>query len=75
MKFNCGKRTYAQRKKARQKALKHWHKWFAWYPVRLGEHDCRWLEFVQRRGSIKIGYVMETEYCSEIKIWYWRYKE
>lgn len=25
-----------------------WHRWFAWYPVRLAEHDCRWLEWVER---------------------------
>lgn len=26
-----------------------WHRWFAWYPIRLGDDDCRWLEVVERR--------------------------
>lgn len=25
-----------------------WTRWFAWYPIRLSENDCRWLEFVER---------------------------
>jgi hypothetical protein len=27
-----------------------WHRWFAWYPVHIRRHDCRWLEFVERRA-------------------------
>ncbi len=26
-----------------------WHRWFAWYPARIGDHDCRWLEYIERR--------------------------
>lgn len=29
-----------------------WHPWFAWYPVRVGPGDCRWLETVYRRIDI-----------------------
>jgi hypothetical protein len=25
-----------------------WHRWFAWYPVRIGDERV-WLEFVERR--------------------------
>ena len=45
MKFNCPKRT------PRDDTL--WHKWFAWYPVRVGDNDCRWLEFVCRKAIPK----------------------
>lgn len=27
----------------------NWHPHFCWKPVRLGSHDCRWLETVWRR--------------------------
>jgi hypothetical protein len=46
MKFNCGEtwdETVAR--------LGKWHRWFAWHPVRIGPHDCRWLEYVWRRGD------------------------
>jgi hypothetical protein len=46
MKFDCGE-TW-QEKEAR---LGKWHRWFAWRPVYLGPHDCRWLEFIWRRGD------------------------
>ena len=26
-----------------------WHRWFAWRPVRVGPHDVRWLEHIERR--------------------------
>ncbi len=26
--------------------------WFAWYPVRLGSRDCRWLEKIWRKGTL-----------------------
>jgi hypothetical protein len=42
MKFACGKS--AGEKFA---AKKEWHEWFAWYPVSVGSHDCRWLETVE----------------------------
>lgn len=39
-----------------------WHRWFAWYPVRVGENECRWLEYVERRG---IDY-----HCDETGSWW-----
>jgi hypothetical protein len=33
-----------------------WHVWFAWYPVRIKDHDCRWLEKVERRGNLEYYY-------------------
>jgi hypothetical protein len=29
-------------------ARQQWHRWFAWYPVRIGE-DTVWLETVEKR--------------------------
>jgi hypothetical protein len=27
----------------------NWHRWFAWYPVRVNVMEIRWLEAVERR--------------------------
>jgi hypothetical protein len=45
MKFVCID-SYKQRK-ARLDGK--WVRWFAWYPVSVGDQDCRWLEYVERR--------------------------
>lgn len=47
MKFDCG-----PSRKTKIKRKESWHDWFAWYPVRLAEHDCRWLETVERKGTL-----------------------
>lgn len=46
MKFDCGE-TWLE-KKAR---LERWHRKFAWWPAKLSDHDCRWLEWVERKGE------------------------
>lgn len=46
MRFNCGP-TWQERTALRE----CWHRWFAWYPVRVGTRDCRWLETIERRGK------------------------
>ena len=40
MRFNCNRDKKAK-----------WHRWFAWYSVRVAPNDCRWLEYVQRKGE------------------------
>ncbi len=45
MKFIC--LTAVQ--KAKQSEV--WKPWFAWYPVKVGDKDCRWLEWVERMPS------------------------
>lgn len=50
MKLDCGE-TYDEK----WTRLGKWHKWFAWYPVRVGVHDCRWFEYVERRKWIEHG--------------------
>lgn len=60
MKWDCGRR------RAR---LKRWHRWFAWYPVKMGPRDCRWLEVVERKGTLEpIGPYLIWE-------WEWDYRE
>lgn len=47
MRLNCGP-TWSEKVAAKEA----WHKWFAWHPVRVGGRDCRWLEFVERKGTL-----------------------
>ena len=61
MKFDCGP---TWREKVEQ--TEQWHAWFAWFPVRLGSHDCRWLEWIARKGTIC------STYCEEY--WVFDYK-
>lgn len=28
-----------------------WHRWYAWYPVKVNEREYRWLEYVLRRRN------------------------
>lgn len=46
MRFDCGE-TWPERR-AR---LENWHLFFAWYPVKIKDHDCAWLERVLRKGK------------------------
>lgn len=58
MKLNCGPDAQERQDIRDSKALarktkrRQWHTWFAWYPVRVGKRDCRWLEFVHRRREM-----------------------
>lgn len=52
MKWDCGKK---------KREREQWHRWFAWYPVRLADNDCRWLEYVERKGELDDG-------------WWWEYR-
>lgn len=44
MKVNCGRGPIAE-----AKYYLNWHPVFAWWPIRVGENDCRWLEIVERK--------------------------
>lgn len=55
---------------ARFRALKMWHKWFAWYPVRVPSRKGKqrvWLETVRRKGT--------RWFWSAGVGWDWEYKE
>lgn len=72
MKFNCGpsqevrdelyRKEYHERRQAREQ----WHSWYAWFPVRVGEDDCRWLELVERKQRYEFPHIK----CGE----YWEYR-
>ena len=53
MKLNCGP-TPEQRRRTKYERLMTWHRHFAWLPIRVADGDCRWLEFVERRGDCRI---------------------
>ena len=61
MKFNCGL-TYKEKVEAKEQ----WHKSFVWWPIRIGSRDCRWLETVERRGTLHEGCVDDY--------WTWEYR-
>ena len=44
MKLDCGNSAAAA-----HRASEMWHKWFAWYPVYVGPHNCQWLARVERK--------------------------
>ena len=44
-----------------------WHKWFAWYPVQLSRNDCRWLEYVERKGTYRV-------FGWDFADWRWEYR-
>lgn len=60
--FNCGL-TWEEKFKLKQQ----WHRWFAWYPVRTGDHECRWLEYIEQQLIIR-------RYPSHRTITLWEYR-
>jgi hypothetical protein len=67
MKLRLRKRTLSKKMYLEHRRKQWWHSWFAWYPVRLGEWDYRWLEKVNRKGCYDCGWGE----CW----WRWEYKE
>jgi len=56
----------------RERALHMWHKWFAWFPVRvpsegrMSEMTMVWLQTIERRGKL---------FSSPMhNLWLWQYK-
>lgn len=56
MRFNCGLDKWTRRRLKEHKML-NWHKHFCWWPIRMGENDCRWLETVERKFAYWNKYV------------------
>lgn len=61
MKLNCGPSW-----EEKVKILEDWHLHFAWFPVHVGPRDCRWLEWVMRKGTWKLRYMQSC--------WDWEYR-
>lgn len=49
MKFNCGL-TAKEQQDLDICRYSNWHNYFAWVPIRVGHKDCRWLEWIERKG-------------------------
>jgi len=39
----------SETQEAYENRLKEWHKWFAWYPVRISDTTKVWFEVIDRR--------------------------
>ncbi len=63
MKFDCG-----PTREEKRDALQTWHRHFAWRPKRFASHDCRWLEWIARKGQIHIVTGGDI-------FWTWEYRE
>lgn len=63
MKFNCGKQETWGEYRDR---VGQWHRWYAWYPIRTGNEECRWLEWVERKIKI-VFYTYDTEFNKEYR--------
>ncbi|MDR5008266.1 hypothetical protein RGK87_04490 [Agrobacterium fabacearum] len=50
MKLNCGPTIEQKRLELRDRFCV-WHRWFAWFPVRVSSGECVWLEYVERRAG------------------------
>lgn len=60
MKFDCGETVSEKASR-----LSVWHRWFAWRPVQVTSHDCRWLAWIERKGTWDYG--LDSE-------WIWEYR-
>ena len=65
MKFDRGP-TWKEKCAAR----KEWHRWFALFPRRVGSHDCRWCEYIERKGETYMGWIAP----SPVEVEKWRYE-
>ena len=64
-------RRRARRTGVVQRALEHWHRWFAWHPVKAKRKNRTsyvwlWLEPVMRKGA--------RRWCSDGGYWVWTYE-
>lgn len=33
-----------------------WHRWFAWFPVNISDDEVAWLQYVERRAELLVGF-------------------
>lgn len=69
MKINCGPTPEEQ-----TEINKTWHRWFAWRPVRVASHDCRWLETIERKGTSYGGIQPSFGGPPSVMKWRWEYR-
>lgn len=61
MRFDCGEEW--EEKKSR---LEQWHPFFTVLPRKVGPHDCRFLEWVERKGTY-YAYPLDS-------FWLWKFR-
>ena len=86
MKFDCGltEKTirdnfWNEREQRIKDAIadqKVWRRHFCWWPIQIGDNDCRWLEWVERRPeySFKFWWDPPFEKYDVKKIYKWHYR-
>jgi hypothetical protein len=57
MRFDCGP-TWAEQ----HRRLEDWHPFFTILPRRVGSHDCRVFEWIERRGTFDTHWGWDWEY-------------
>ena len=68
MKFDCGLDW-----KEKVAAIEgKWQPHFALWPRRVGHRDCRWLEWIERKGNYR-GHSYGI-FSNSYVIWYWEYR-
>lgn len=55
MRLSCGL-TRQEAEEEFTNYVTKWHKVFAIWPRRVGKKDCRWLEYIERKGSLEKSY-------------------
>jgi hypothetical protein len=50
MMLKCGP-SLVQRLESRYRRKRDWHRWFAWYPVRINDGMCIWFEWVEAKNT------------------------
>lgn len=58
------KLDFGETREEKEVRLSQWHKHFALFPVKITDHDYRWLETVWRKGKL----------CYNDIAWSWEYK-
>jgi hypothetical protein len=73
MKFNCGNPAQRfweklQREENKRRADAKWHKVYAWFPTRVGDATCVWLEYYEKRVEWSFGEVYCNWYESKVEV-------
>ena len=81
MKFDCGltrknriKAARLQRIADAEKAERTWIRNFCWWPKQLGDNDCRWLEFIEKRPRYEYHCLSSGDKWDVKRIWTWEYR-
>lgn len=70
MKINCGPspETKERARRAEFRRLQEWNDFYAVWPRRVGENDCRFFELIERKGTYHSGGWDACPY------WTWEYR-